>query len=251
MIFRVFLVLTQKQDVAGSSPGNHHDGGDESKEGGDDVPPSGFDLTLKRSHSRHAHHAQHQHLSAEEMRGGEDVRLQQQQDMMPVAAAVQSVAATPPTKKSRLKQIQQQQELQQKLEQQQKQQQQLCQEAGGATNEGGNKSLSLWQCIKCSFKHLNKELVSQHIRDVHKPKKGDSVSLLAHNHLIQVSIPEQEVEALMTNSLNMEGMDYSGRMTAVPTISPAQKKGKETEVFYVAFSYHLVEIANIGNVTIC
>lgn len=193
--------------------------GDREK-GGDDVPPNGFDLTLKRPHSRHAHHQQNQ----EEMRSSEDVIMmasdmqakQQQNAMMPAAPN----PVTPTTKKSRLKQIQQQQEQQQKLLEQQT----AAYEASGATTEGGNKTLSLWQCIKCSFKHPNKELVSNHIRDMHKPKKGDTVSLLAHNHLVQVMIPEQDVEALMTYSTNnQEVTDFTARALGITT---AQKKGK-------------------------
>ncbi|CAL8099551.1 unnamed protein product [Orchesella dallaii] len=75
---------------------------------------------------------------------------------------------------------------------------------GGATN--GNRVLSMWQCIKCSFKHLNKDVVSAHIRDQHKPKKGDPVSLLSHNHLIQVLVPEQDADALLGNN---DGIDFS------------------------------------------
>ncbi|ODM93032.1 putative zinc finger protein [Orchesella cincta] len=76
---------------------------------------------------------------------------------------------------------------------------------GGATN-GNNKILSMWQCIKCSFKHLNKDVVSTHIRDQHKPKKGDPVSLLSHNHLIQVLVPEQDADTLLGNN---DVMDFS------------------------------------------
>lgn len=165
---------------------NNNEGDHEEAE---DTPPSGFDLTLKRPRSRH----RQQKKSQDEERQSQatytmffhDMKAQQQAAMPPM-----------PTKKSRLQQSEQQQTT-------------SC-TAGGATSGTENKILSMWQCIKCDFKHLNKDVVSTHIREQHKPKKGDPVSLLTHNHLIQVMIPEQDVDVLMASNSG-DGADYSAR----------------------------------------
>lgn len=164
------------------------------------MPPLGFDLTLKSSH----HHGKLEDLTVTQVD-------------RPVAPTP-PVSSHPPTKKSRLKQLQQEQF----------EQQQIREETGAVLCTeltAGNKVQ--WQCIKCTFKHTNKELVSCHIRDAHKPKKGDSVSLLAHNHFVQVLSPEQAaVDAHLTPG---ESNGVSGRTAG---LSPAQKKGRTNKIFY-------------------
>lgn len=86
--------------------------------------------------------------------------------------------------------------------------------------------MSMWQCIKCNFKHMHKDVVSSHIRDQHKPKKGDPVSLLTHNHLIQVVVPEQDADVLMASSTSGDLMDYSEKTLI------EQKRGMLLWIFY-------------------
>ncbi|CAG7815402.1 unnamed protein product [Allacma fusca] len=72
----------------------------------------------------------------------------------------------------------------------------------------GDSKKILWKCKKCPFKHASKEIVVFHIRQYHKPKRGESVSILSRNHL--TSVPQDDDESQQSS----EGSEQKSKFMA-------------------------------------